>query len=153
MIQGGCSPVGCVLIQLLKEWNASVTATCYKRALPVAKALGAADIIMLTEPSAVNNIFHVDNSHDSSSHDNLLKQLELRGDSFDVIFITNKNYTQNTDLTKFVNPNGLMFSTLPPALMSDSCGFITRFLLKWAISIRFLLQVSNFKLNFIITST
>lgn len=40
LVQDGCSPVGCVLTQLLKKWGAFVTATCNVRSVPVIKALG-----------------------------------------------------------------------------------------------------------------
>lgn len=41
LVQDGCSPVGCVLTQLLRRWGAStVAATCSVRAVPVIKALG-----------------------------------------------------------------------------------------------------------------
>lgn len=41
LVQDGCSPVGCVLTQLLRRWGAAtVTATCSVRAVPVIKALG-----------------------------------------------------------------------------------------------------------------
>lgn len=40
LIQDGCSPVGCVLTQLLQKWGAHVTATCHTRSMPVLKAIG-----------------------------------------------------------------------------------------------------------------
>lgn len=40
LITDGCSPVGCVLTQLLKKWGAFVTATCNIRSVPVIQALG-----------------------------------------------------------------------------------------------------------------
>jgi NADPH:quinone reductase-like Zn-dependent oxidoreductase len=41
----GCSPVGCILIQLARLWGAHVTATASLRAIPVAQALGAHDVV------------------------------------------------------------------------------------------------------------
>lgn len=40
LIQDGCSPVGCVLMQLCKHMGATITATCDVRSVPVVKALG-----------------------------------------------------------------------------------------------------------------
>lgn len=40
LIEEGCSPVGCVLTQLICKWGGHVTATCYVRSAPVIKALG-----------------------------------------------------------------------------------------------------------------
>lgn len=40
LVQDGCSPVGCVLMQLCKKWGAHITATCDVRSVPVVKALG-----------------------------------------------------------------------------------------------------------------
>lgn len=40
LVFDGCSPVGCVLTQLLKKWGAFVTATCNIRSVPVISALG-----------------------------------------------------------------------------------------------------------------
>lgn len=136
LVQGGCSPVGCVLIQLLSNWKASVTTTCDKRAVPVAKALGASEILVLTETFG--------SSYNTNSFRNdLIDQLKLKWHFFDLIVITNKNSVPEKDLIKFLNDNGRVLSALPSVLVSDSCGFITRFFLKWYISTRFFLQVSN----------
>lgn len=40
LVQDGCSPVGCVLMQLCKNMGATITATCDVRSVPVVKALG-----------------------------------------------------------------------------------------------------------------
>lgn len=45
LVQDGCSPVGCVLTQLVKKWGAFVTATCNVRSVPVIKALGMTSFI------------------------------------------------------------------------------------------------------------
>lgn len=142
LIQGGCSPVGCVLTQLLRNWNASVTATCYKRAVPVLKALGASDIIVLTESSVTNDSFHMAHGNNSVKSD-LQNQLGLKNKKFDVILVTNTDCVQREDLNQFISPDGLMFSTLPPVLVSDSCGVISTFLLKWYISARCTFKVSD----------
>lgn len=40
LIQDGCSPVGCILIQLIKKWGGIVYVTCHQRSAPVVNALG-----------------------------------------------------------------------------------------------------------------
>lgn len=142
LVQGGCSPVGCVLIQLLSNWKASVTTTCDKRAVPVAKALGASEILVLTE--TFDSSYNTNSVNEKNSFRNdLIDQLKLKCHFFDLIVITNKNSIPEKDLIKFLNDNGRVLSALPSVLVSDSCGFITRFFLKWYISTRFFLQVSN----------
>lgn len=111
LVHNGCTPVGCVLIQVLNLWGADVTTICYKRAIPVAKALGANQIITIPETNATEN-------------GSLEKQLELYS-AFDVIFYT-KDYSAITEnqLRKFCNTNGRFISTLPPVLASDSYGLL-----------------------------
>lgn len=40
LIQDGCSPVGCILTQLIKKWGGFVIVTCHQRSAPVVNALG-----------------------------------------------------------------------------------------------------------------
>ena len=40
LIQDGCSPVGCILTQLVKKWGGYVVVTCHQRSAPVVNALG-----------------------------------------------------------------------------------------------------------------
>lgn len=40
LIQDGCSPVGCILTQLVKKWGGFVVVTCHQRSAPVVNALG-----------------------------------------------------------------------------------------------------------------
>lgn len=108
----------------------------------MAEALGASDIIVLTEPSISNDSFQIVDTK-RSYRDDLLKQMEIRGDIFDIIINTNNDCVQDKDLNKFVIPNGLIYSTLPPELVSDSCGFVTKLFLKWYIFARCFLQVSD----------
>lgn len=63
LVTDGCSPVGCVLTQLLKRWGAFVTATCNIRSVPVIQALGkyilklktkSIDIILFATQSILN---------------------------------------------------------------------------------------------------
>lgn len=46
LVQDGCSPVGCVLMQLCKKWGATITATCDVRMVPVVRALGMCELIV-----------------------------------------------------------------------------------------------------------
>lgn len=45
LIYGGTTPVGCILIQLIKLWGGHVTVICKLESAKVIKALGADDII------------------------------------------------------------------------------------------------------------
>lgn len=40
LIQEGCSPVGCIITQLIKKWGGNVVVTSHQRSAPVANALG-----------------------------------------------------------------------------------------------------------------
>lgn len=48
-IHGGSTPVGCILMQLIKLWGGHVTVTCREQAVPVMKTLGADNIIVIDE--------------------------------------------------------------------------------------------------------
>lgn len=52
LVYGGTTPVGCVLIQLIKLWGGHVVAACKEHAIPVARALGADEVI----PFSVSNV-------------------------------------------------------------------------------------------------
>jgi NADPH:quinone reductase-like Zn-dependent oxidoreductase len=49
----GCSPVGCILIQLARLWGAHVTAVTSLRGIPVIQALGAHDVVVCDEGADV----------------------------------------------------------------------------------------------------
>ncbi|XP_018563408.1 reticulon-4-interacting protein 1 homolog, mitochondrial-like [Anoplophora glabripennis] len=141
LVEGGCTPVGCVLIQLLKNWKATVTATCLKRAVPVVKALGASDIIILAEPTNPNNNSSLENEERILVENALLKELDLRGNVYDAIIKT--SYECNViinDFKKFCVSDGAVVSTLPPILSSDSYGFLKRMLLTLYINLKCRLQ-------------
>ncbi|CAG9863990.1 unnamed protein product [Phyllotreta striolata] len=135
LIHGGCTPVGCVLVQLLHQWKASVTVTCYKRSLPVAQALGASDALIVSESTTHDNLnFNEDISR-------ILNELEERDQKFDVILIT-ENYCElsKKELGRFLEANGMVLSTLPPLIPSDNYGVISNFLLYTYIYLRYKLQ-------------
>lgn len=133
--------MGCVLTQLLSQWKASVTVTCYKRAVPVAKALGASNIIVMNQSNEINDTFYTANEK-SSLRDDLVKQLEIKGEIYDAAVITTKDCVHEKDLIQFISPTGVIYSTVPPVLASDSAGFISTYILKWCIFTKLLLQVS-----------
>ncbi|XP_074037321.1 reticulon-4-interacting protein 1, mitochondrial isoform X2 [Leptinotarsa decemlineata] len=140
LVQGGCTPVGCVLIQLLNHWQAEVTATCYQRAVPVVKALGASDMIVLTEMDTPNEttFSEIDRLEQNNAY---LKELKTRGDFFDVIIKTGVECDlDNHDLSNFLKTDGTIISTLPPALTSDSYGVFRRLLLSFYINLKYKLQ-------------
>ncbi|CAH0551046.1 unnamed protein product [Brassicogethes aeneus] len=129
LIQGGCTPVGCVLIQILKFWNANITATCYKRATPVAKALGATDIIILSDDN--------ENESERLLPNALFKELEVRNTLYDVIINTKECSLTEKQLQLFCTKDGVMVTSLPPKLASDSNGFFGNIALGGYIRMRY----------------
>lgn len=49
LVYGGTTPVGCVLIQLMKLWGGYVVAGCKQHAIPLVRALGADEVIPFNE--------------------------------------------------------------------------------------------------------
>nr|CAH7720843.1 unnamed protein product [Callosobruchus chinensis] len=150
LIQGGCSPVGCVLIQLLSHWKADVTTTCYKRAVPVVKALGAADIIVLEESEAINETSFAEGDGPQMSIPSLIKQLEAKNELYDVIIKTNNECDlENKHFSKFLKTDGTIISTLPAALSSDCFGTGSGFILSWYIKLKYkLLSMLGLPFNY-----
>ncbi|XP_017781284.1 PREDICTED: reticulon-4-interacting protein 1 homolog, mitochondrial-like [Nicrophorus vespilloides] len=134
-VQGGCTPVGCVLIQILKYWGANVTTTCFIRSLPVAKALGADDVIILEE-SEIKTKAAVNIQLPEISSNSLIKELELR-DRFDVIINTRNCGVSNLEFKQYCD---YLVSTLNSELTSDSYGFVLKSLLKAYIHIKCFVQ-------------
>lgn len=100
---------------MLKLWGANTSTTCCKRAIPVAKALGANQIITIPESTVTLEENEI----------SLEKQLDLVSFEFDVIFYT-KDCPAITEkqLKRFCNIDGNFISTLPPVLASDSYGLL-----------------------------
>ncbi|KAK9873825.1 hypothetical protein WA026_002183 [Henosepilachna vigintioctopunctata] len=138
LVHKGCTPVGCVLIQILKHWGADVTSTCNKRALPVAKALGSDDVIIIDE----------NDSNSEMGYKSLVKELELR-EKYDVIILTADCCVSIEQLHNFCrSKDSIIVSTLPCKLDSDSYGFFRRFLLRLYIWFQWRLEVfSGVSLN------
>lgn len=103
LVHSGCSPVGCILLQLSNLWGAHVTTSCSLRATPVAQALGAHHIV-------VNDDMDVE------------KQLE-HTEPFDVVFNTVGPIAHQMCL-KFCQPEGQVITTIATPLSSDTYGFI-----------------------------
>ncbi|XP_044744976.1 reticulon-4-interacting protein 1, mitochondrial-like [Coccinella septempunctata] len=136
LIHGSCTPVGCILIQILKYWGADVSSTCNKRALPVALALGAEDIIIMEEEYITRNS-NSDNHH-------LLEELKKRH-NFDAIILTWDVSPSNEELQKFCK---CIISTTPEKLPSDSYGFFRRYIFQFCIWLRWHLEsFSGISLN------
>ncbi|XP_046739785.1 reticulon-4-interacting protein 1 homolog, mitochondrial-like isoform X1 [Diprion similis] len=104
LVYGGTTPVGCVLIQLTKLWGGYVVAACKQQAIPVAKALGADEVIPFNES-------------------NIEKELELQ-DKFDAIFYTGGPEIEDCILRNHLLPHGSYVSTVPEHLTSDTLGFV-----------------------------
>lgn len=140
-INGGCTPVGCVLIQLLNFWEANVITTCYKRAVPVVKALGAEEVVTLDEENHKNKSPGDNFSAQVKDKNILLKELELRG-PFDVIIITSDCNLDKEDFAKISSKDCHILSTVPENLTSDSYGFIMRTFFTFYIRTKCFFQVS-----------
>ncbi|XP_008208031.1 reticulon-4-interacting protein 1, mitochondrial [Nasonia vitripennis] len=120
LVYGGSTPVGCILIQLIKLWGGHIVTICRPQAAPVIKALGANEIILLNETD-------------------IAKELELR-DKYDAIFYTGGQLIDERILKKHLAPHGSYVSTAPEHLISDSLGYISSSLFSGCIRVRLLLQ-------------
>ncbi|EFN89830.1 reticulon-4-interacting protein 1 homolog, mitochondrial [Harpegnathos saltator] len=120
-IYGGCSPIGCILTQLIKLWGGYVITTCKKKAVPVMETIGADDVIITDE-------------------DDIEKRLQLYK-RFDAIFYTDNNQPfEEHILKKYLKPNGSYVSTVPEQLTSDSLGFICESIFAGCVRIKLLVQ-------------
>lgn len=125
-INGGCTPVGCILIQILKMWHAHITTTCFKRALPVAKALGANDVIVLPDL-------------DLENVNTLQKEMELR-DKFDVVISTKYS---DVNFKEFCTTQFVTY-TYPKPLKSDDFGIIFKSFYSIYVNLKCVFYVSFF---------
>ncbi|XP_019866811.2 reticulon-4-interacting protein 1, mitochondrial [Aethina tumida] len=121
-ILGGCTPVGCVLIQLLRHWKAHVTTTCHQRALPVAKALGAVDVILVDSPTSMVNGTQTESEFPLDKI-SLCKELELKEYKYDVIVKATETSLSDDQLKAFCKEGGDVISVTPPKHSSDSMGY------------------------------
>ncbi|XP_033209573.1 reticulon-4-interacting protein 1, mitochondrial-like [Belonocnema kinseyi] len=104
LIYGGSTPVGCILTQLIKLWGGFVVSACGPHAIPVSRALGADDVIPLSESD-------------------IEKELELR-EKYDAIFYTGGQPIDANILKRYLANHGSYASTIPESLTSDSFGFV-----------------------------
>lgn len=136
---GACTPIGCVLIQyytILGGCDISTTSTV--KAAPVAKALGADDIIIVHgQPVSKLDL------EETSEPKLLKKELELR-DQFDVIFVTKDVDLSRLELKKYCKPNGRIISTLSDDSLIDTLGFFLGGLFWSYVRVKCLLQVRIF---------
>lgn len=142
LVHNGCTPVGCVLIQILKLWGSHITTTCYKRAVPVAKALGASDVIVIPENQTAKT--KTDLEVEVTETKTLSKLLELH-ESFDVIFNTKDCEYNIVNLEDYCTKDGIVVSTQLPHLSSDSYGFIRRSVFSFYVTTKCFFQVSIIK--------
>ncbi|KAH0944683.1 hypothetical protein HN011_000785 [Eciton burchellii] len=120
LIYGASTPIGCILIQLIKLWGGYIVAACRTNAVSVIKALGADDVIVIGESD-------------------IDKELQLC-DKFDAIFFTDNQPFQERILKKYLVPHGSYVSTTPEQLMSDSFGFICGSIFAGYVRIKLLVQ-------------
>ncbi|GLV36384.1 hypothetical protein CBL_08875 [Carabus blaptoides fortunei] len=118
LVCGACTPIGCVLIQYYSILGGSeISTTSNVKAAPVAKALGADDVIIVqNQPVSKLDL------EETSEPKLLKKELELR-DQFDVIFVTKNVDLSRLELKKYCKPNGQIISTLSDGLFIDTLGF------------------------------
>lgn len=56
LIHSGVSPVGCIACQLARLYECEVTVTCSARAAPVARALGANEVVVYGQIEMENHL-------------------------------------------------------------------------------------------------
>ncbi|XP_011311493.1 reticulon-4-interacting protein 1, mitochondrial isoform X2 [Fopius arisanus] len=120
LVYGGSTPVGCILIQLIKLWGGYVSVICRADAVKVIKALGGDDIIS------------VENS-------DIEMELELRN-RYHAVFHTSQEPIDIRILKKRVISYGSFVSTLPEPLISDSLGFFLGNLFAAHLRVKLLFQ-------------
>lgn len=135
LVCGSCTPIGCVIIQYCQMLDADITVTSSIRGAPVAKALGAHDIIIYNELVTSKSDLEIDNAK------LLQKELELR-EPFDVIFVTSDVGISKEKLRRACKTDGKVVYALPKQLASDNYGFITGSVFMNYVRIKCLVQVS-----------
>ncbi|XP_012056215.1 PREDICTED: reticulon-4-interacting protein 1, mitochondrial-like [Atta cephalotes] len=120
LVFGGSTPIGCILTQLIKLWGGYVVSACRTDAVPVMKALGANEVIVINETDVE-------------------KELQLH-DKFDAIFYTDNQSFKEHILKKHLLPHGSYVSTVPEQLTSDSLGFICGSIFAGCVRIKLLVQ-------------
>lgn len=140
-ILGGCTPVGCVLIQLLRHWKAHVTTTCHQRALPVAKALGAMDVILVDSPTSMVNGTQTESEFPLDKI-SLCKELELKEYKYDVIVKATETSLSDDQLKAFCKEGGDVISVTPPKHSSDTMGYFGLLIFGLYVRCKYYLLVS-----------
>lgn len=111
-----------------------MTTTCFKRAVPVAKALGADEVISLEDPQSPG-------SQTLDPCKTLIKELQARGEVYDFIVLTRNSAggtrPQWMDLNEFLSEGGKILTTVPEELLSDGCGFLGRSLLASYVRLKY----------------
>ncbi|KDR22258.1 reticulon-4-interacting protein 1 homolog, mitochondrial-like isoform X2 [Zootermopsis nevadensis] len=123
LVHMGCSPIGCILIQLARLWGAHVTATTSLRATPVVQALGAHVVVVCGKAD-------------------VQKQLAVQ-EGFDIIFNTEGSVAYEPCL-KFCKPGGSVITTETSEIASDTYGFFFGSIYAFWIRIRCLIQGPTF---------
>lgn len=136
-MHGGCSATGCILVQILVGWGAKITTSCYSRAIPVAKALGAQDVIGLSQ-------LQFRDLQQTEENYSLLKQELHCREKFDAIVTTTDCELDQRELLQFCKSNGKVVSTLPEQLRSDSAMFLMRSIYSFCFRIHGYIQVCTY---------
>nr|XP_022899839.1 reticulon-4-interacting protein 1 homolog, mitochondrial-like isoform X1 [Onthophagus taurus] len=132
-VHGGCSAVGCLVVQILNYWGAKVTVSCYKRAVPVARALQVNDIIPLTSYRGEDAVVKSNNAH------LLKKELDLH-EKFWAIIVTVPCEMDLSELKTYCKDGGNVILTLPQPILSDRYGFLLNKLYGFYIQLRAFIQ-------------
>lgn len=130
LVHDAVSPVGCILIQILKHWGAQVTGTCNKRAVPVVKALGTDDIIVL-------NHSNLSDQTEQNNVKSVIMDLEDRK-KFDLIILTSPFILPSEELIYYCN--GKILSTVNSPLSSDTYSIFSQWVLHLIIWTRRLFE-------------
>nr|XP_049464433.1 reticulon-4-interacting protein 1, mitochondrial-like isoform X3 [Anopheles coluzzii] len=123
LVQDACSPVGCVITQLVHKWGAHVTATCHTRSVPVINNLGAADIITFDNEHFRSNFIDV-----NVEKSNFINELTSRP-KFHYIFLTTRLGYDYKFLEKFLTKDGVIVDAVEPEQSTDDYGVVGRFFL------------------------
>lgn len=147
MIYGGSTPVGCILIQLIKLWGGHVSAICRVDAAKVIRALGADDIIPIDECDLEKELELHDRWNSKKLYFLVNHKFNINGKiwvffgRYHAVFYTDHQPIDPRILKKRLLPYGAFVSTLPQPLTSDSLGFGFGSLFAAHVRLKLLIQV------------
>lgn len=90
-----------------------------------------------------NSFFFFQGEEILSSSTILLKELEARNKTFDIIFVTDSENIDIAKLRKFLNRSGSIISTIPVHYYSDNCNCIFGCIIFVYLRLQYYLQVGT----------